>query len=352
MAIRERSNRAKAYEVYWISPHDGRRQCKSFATLREAQRYESEIKHRKRFAPESFQCDTESGQGESFASLLKLYLKRKQFAPANAKRLLYNIKSLFPFIGHLPPAEITRAVLRDAVIWMEEQHLRQNTIARKIGTVKAILAWAEEQDLLEMNHIRRFRCAQGEDAKTPPPTPTEIKGILAVSPPHLYRVVMLAFYLGVRPGPTELFGMRWSDYDFERRKVVVHSSKVKAKPWREVDLHDELMAQLQDWRADGNELVIHYRGNPVGSVKKAWANALRDAGITRRIRLYDLRHAFATYALEGKADLKAVAEIMGHSDTRMIHKHYQHVLNSQRRAAIDSLPSLKSGLISGHIPGA
>lgn len=39
-------------------------------------------------------------------------------------------------------------------------------------------------------------------------------------------------------------------------------------------------------------------------------------------------------------DIGALAKIMGHSSTAMIHRHYQHVLDSQRRQVTDSLPKI------------
>ena len=88
------------------------------------------------------------------------------------------------------------------------------------------------------------------------------------------------------------------------------------------------------------EYNIAYKGKPISSIKKTWHNSLRRAGITRRIRPYDLRHAFATYALDNDADLKSVADIMGHSNPNMILTHYQHTSESSRRAAIESFPDI------------
>ena len=70
----------------------------------------------------------------------------------------------------------------------------------------------------------------------------------------------------------------------------------------------------------------------------AWKGALKRAGITRRIRLYDLRHAFATEAIAGGADIGTVANLMGHSSATMILKHYQYVTDKQKLTAIEALP--------------
>jgi integrase len=350
MAIRKRSDRKRPYLVYWRSPQTGRIEGKSFFTLREAREYESEIKHRLEFKPESFGVDRDTGTvPTTFSSLAIIYLRKKQFASKNERDTIYHLKAIMPTLGSLTPEEISRPTLRLLVMRLEDRGLKQNGIHRKMSIVKAILSWAENEELIEVNHAKGFKCPRGEDAKVPPPTPAEIERILAVAPEHLMRAVTLAFYLGVRVGPGELFNLRWENFDFERGKVMIHCAQKNLKvPWREIDLHSSLLPLLTSWRTDGNEHVIHHKGKPVITLKRPWHKALEEAGITRPIRPYDMRHSFATYALEGGADIKAVSEIMGHADTTMIHKHYQHVLNSQKRAAINALPTLKSGHTAGH----
>jgi len=84
--------------------------------------------------------------------------------------------------------------------------------------------------------------------------------------------------------------------------------------------------------------IISYKGQPIQSIKTAWKGCKERAGISRRIRLYDLRHAFATETIAAGADVKAVSDIMGHSTTAMIHRHYQHVVDEQKRKVVASVP--------------
>lgn len=342
MGIRKLSNRpARPYQVYWTDPLDGKRESKTFPTLSEAREFDSEIKHRIEFKPESFQREGHTGPEAAFASLAMAYLRRKQFSPTNTRHTTNHLRPVMAVLGNLTAEQITRQMLRLLVLRLEEAGLKQNGINRKLSIVKAVLSWAEDEEIIAVNHARGFKCPRGEDAKIPPPTPAEVGRILAVAPEHLRRVVMLGFYLGARVGPSELFRLRWEDFDLERGKVRIQNADKKRKtPWREIDLFAPLVPILRGWQTDGCEYPIHYLGKPVGHVKRAWASALADAGITRRIRPYDLRHAFATYALEAGADLKAVSEIMGHQSTAMVHRHYQHVLGNQRKAAIDGMPDL------------
>ena len=64
------------------------------------------------------------------------------------------------------------------------------------------------------------------------------------------------------------------------------------------------------------------------------------AGITRRIRPYDLRHHFITRVLEEGADIKALADIVG-SRPETIVRHYQHVSRKLHRDTVAKIPPLK-----------
>jgi len=56
---------------------------------------------------------------------------------------------------------------------------------------------------------------------------------------------------------------------------------------------------------------VNYKGRPMKKRQHTWGKTLKRAGITRRLRPYDLRHYFVTKALEDGADIKALAEVVG-----------------------------------------
>ena len=119
-------------------------------------------------------------------------------------------------------------------------------------------------------------------------------------------------------------------------------------------IRENLLEEMKDWVSSdaeaGYEFIVHFKGKPIASMKTAWRDTKKAAGITRRMRPYDLRHAFATYALDNDADLKSVVEIMGHSNPTMILTHYQHTSEASRRAAIESFPDITPSCAQGMCP--
>lgn len=65
----------------------------------------------------------------------------------------------------------------------------------------------------------------------------------------------------------------------------------------------------------------------------SWSNAKKKAGITRRLRLYDIRHDFVTTALESGVDVGILSRIVG-SRPDTLRKHYQHVSEAATAAAV------------------
>jgi len=138
---------------------------------------------------------------------------------------------------------------------------------------------------------------------------------------------------GVRPGD-EIEAVLWSDVDLEKRLAHVRGTKTDGSD-RHLPIRDSFAEHLAAARGDAGD------DEPIAG---RWSNARRDiakacekAGI-RRIRPYDLRHAYASWALQGGAPEADVAKALGHSTTTMVHRVYGHLRPEHLRTVIDALP--------------
>lgn len=351
MAIRERKGRASPWQVYWNNPFTGKRECSNFATREEALKENSLIKHRLKFERESFRPENYEEEEEAQEMTLEqayfLYLREKQFSRKGLETQLLAMRLPLTLYGQLPVAAIGKKELLHIMAEIQKLPIKQTTCRRRLTVLKAVLRWSHAHDFC--GPVNFPAMANGANEKFVPPSPAEIQAMLQVAPPHIQRVIILGSQFGIRIGASELFRLIWQDVDFELGIIRIKAAnKNPNAPWREVPIRQSLQPVLRQWHsedmAQGVNYVVSYKGKPVLKIKRAWANTLKNAGIQRRIRPYDLRHAFATELIAQGVDIGTIAKLMGHSSPNMIYQHYQYVLDKQKKTAVESLPDF------AHVP--
>ena len=346
MAIRERKGRAKPWQCYWNNPYTGKRESQSFATREEAEKEDSLVKHRLRFERESFKHENnekEVNQEITLEQAFLLYLREKQFSGTTLEWQFYIMRLPLKMYGNSPVDKISVAEITAFRDKLSNTEVKATTIKAYLGGLKALFRWCAENGFCEMPQFPKLPRARQE--RFIPPTPAELEAILQAAPQHIQRVVIIGAQLGARVGPSELFRLTWKDVDLTQGIIRIHGAKKNPNaPWREVPIRQSLIPIMARWamqdKKDDMEYIIHYGGKPVQSIKKSWANTLARAGITRRIRPYDLRHAFATELVAAGVDIGTVAKLMGHSGPTMLLEHYQFVMDKQKRKAVEGLPDL------------
>jgi integrase/recombinase XerD len=93
-----------------------------------------------------------------------------------------------------------------------------------------------------------------------------------------------------------------------------------------IERYERECRSLLQSRGGGNDvLFLNARGRPLTrmAIWKIVQTNTRRAGVAKEVHPHTFRHSFATHLLEGGADLRAVQEMLGHSDisTTQIYTH-------------------------------
>lgn len=219
------------------------------------------------------------------------------------------------------------------------------TAVHRAKLLRTVLRWGVSSGRLSANPLEGLRLPMVRARRVDPPSTTEARRMYKAAAPHVRRVIVIGMAAGPRIGPSELFRLRWCDVDLTAGIIrMPNAHKGAREESRLVPVRDDVLPLLRQWAgADAARecpWVIHWQGRPVRCIGHAWHAARRAAGITRRITPYSLRHAMPTEALEHGADVKAVAEVMGHADPTMLLRVYQHTRYRLRKKAVNAAPGL------------
>jgi len=185
-------------------------------------------------------------------------------------------------------------------------------------------------------------------------TPEHMKAYLEAAdrrgPPPLFYLELVS---GLRKG--ELVALRWDDVDIRQRTISVSKQYVRnpdgslelTRPKTENSVRlvsipqtaVDLLIQEHDKHPDSPYLFpspltgeMYHPDSVVNLHKKI----LQDAGL-EHLRFHDLRHTFATTALQNGVDVKTVSAMLGHFDAGFTLRTYTHATRQKQDEAAQTM---------------
>lgn len=262
---------------------------------------------------------------------------RKKSLPED-QRLLKHLKLYFG--ADTPLTEITAARIaayRDERLAATSIRRKDaNGQARKLSLASVNRPLALLRHLLKLAHeewgvlptLPRIRTLRGEQPRLRWLTPEEAQRLLGATKGDLRDIVELILFTGLRRG--EALALDWAHVDRARGVILVPTSKSGKR--REVPLCGPADAVLER-RGPGEAGLVfpggwdRYRG--------AWERAVRAAKLVD-VRLHDLRHTFASWAVQRGVSLPEVKELLGHATITMSLR-YSHLAPEHLRSAVARL---------------
>jgi integrase len=195
--------------------------------------------------------------------------------------------------------------------------------------------------------------------------------------PALLPLFLVSLDTGMRTSEVQALRHRdlrlaWVDGNIANGEVIVPRSKTAAGTGRLIPFTSRICGCLSLWvsrfpEAGPNSFVFPFHqigisGNsrivevydvdlerPMGSWRKAWLGACKNAGV--RYRWHDLRHTFVSRLAESATiSEQTIRSLAGHVSRQML-EHYSHIRSHAKQAAIRCLEEQPSALIleeTGH----
>lgn len=338
MAIRAKHN---GFEVYYRDPATGKQRSRFFKNRKDAEKEDRRVKYLLEFDRVKI-LEEDAGRTsvppEAEAKPYTLADAAKDWCKwHNRDKCTDPLPSVVKRFGTLEVARITTSTLSQCVLKLQQEGLAQTSVVRQLTGITTLLHIAEIMGIIPQVP-KKPKIVKGTNEQFVPPTEVELSKLYNAAPDPLKRVIVLGAYFGMRVGPCELTSLKWSDVDFDNWIIRLRAAKKNhSEPVRVLPIPAQFRGLFSAWyQADGcipdkNVTISH------NAASKRWLKLLNKVGITRRIRLYDLRHAFATNALRRGIDIGTVAKLMGHVNTSMIVKCYQYVGDQDKLKALEKL---------------
>ncbi len=212
----------------------------------------------------------------------------------------------------------------------ERLRRKRATLNRVINAMKAALNRAHSQGKVPSDRawsgLQRFKGA--ERTRDERLTTEEAQRLINAAQASFRDLVRAALLTGCRYA--ELAALQVTDYDSRSGTITVQASHAKSSKSRRVPLTLEgqaLFDALAVGKDRGAPLLVRDDGSAwaAGSQHRPMVAALKAARLPAAVTFHGLRHTYASMLVEAGTPLAFVAEALGHSDTRMVEKHYAHL---------------------------
>lgn len=251
-------------------------------------------------------------------------------ADKGTERAVWAWKRLQPSFGALRPDQITRKECRSYVAVRRKQGVGDGTIHTELTFLRAALIWKN-----------RNTPAQVELPSKPPPadqfmTQAQYEALLAkAETPHVKLFIVLALATAGRM--TAILELTWDRVDFDRGLIRLGTGERRRKGRATVPMTDRARQALQEaYAARTSEHVIEYGGEPIRKIRKALGKVADAAGLSW-VTPHVFRHTAAVWMAEAGVPMPEIAQVLGHTDSRVTERVYAKFSPTHLRRAIRAL---------------
>lgn len=222
--------------------------------------------------------------------------------------------------------DATEEILYDYVHYLKDNDFAPTTISRNIAAIKNLYHYMYQRGWMKEEVAERLKPPKIAKKKPEIMTLGEVETLLEQpngnSPKEIRDKAMLELLYATGMRVSELVNLKVQDVDMQADFVECGD---KGKE-RKIPFNEDAKKALSQYLTNSREELVSSEENEVLFVNCSGQEMSRQgfwkllkvyakkAGIESEITPHTLRHSFAAHLVENGTDLKAVQEMMGHSD--------------------------------------
>ena len=233
------------------------------------------------------------------------------------------------FIGNVPLRTINLKKIEDYFTFLKYQVHRKNTSLNvEYRHLKSAFNKAKDWGYIKENPFTRMKPFKEE--KRPPAFLSKeevalVLDYLKKSDKDFHDLVLFTLETGARR--IEVLRLRWECIDWKNKKIKLYG---KGDKIRIVPLSSRLEKILKTRKVKLYGRVFPYE-HP-DTISHKWKNIMKKLGL--KYRFHDLRHTTASWLILQGISIRAVQDLLGHSDIR-ITQIYTHLNDKYLRDAVE-----------------
>ena len=249
------------------------------------------------------------------------------------------------FSTRIEPRYMTKKMMEEFAQYITDHH-RGSGISSAYRRFKKVILAAVEQGLFSDNPCKGIVLDNKEDMLVKDILSAEELQKLFSTPfdrenPVIRRAFAMTCFSGIRF--CDLKVLSYGDIDYENKMISFRQRKTEGHSRRSgvvIPLDDTLLAIIGEKPEDATDETVIFKLPSIDyciRYVRAWTNAV---GIDKHITWHSGRHSFGTQLLNNGANVKVVADLLGHSSLKYV-EVYVRAVDKLKKEALDSLPKIE-----------
>lgn len=262
--------------------------------------------------------------------------------------------------------KITVAYCQRVVIELSKSYVLYN---HYLSVINRIFKYAVLMDILDSNPFDKVIKPKSKQTQRKGNflTKEELKEFLKLAQTatlsYFFPLVHLMAYTGLRQG--EALALKWSDIDFEGKKITVNKTAVRIKEKqslqtpktknskRVISIDPTTISILKTWKKDQIKIYFkngkHFEGDEnfiftnqrgdwvhIHNFIRYFKRFIADHGL-KHITPHGLRHTHASLLFSAGVEPKNISDRLGHSTIKITLDLYTHITEEQRTDTVEKL---------------